>query len=142
MTLDPATADDFAFTHDLTRDNMRGYVERVWGPWDPAIYARNYARTDNRVIWVGGERVGFVRLAVEGNRLVLDDLQVVPAWQNRGVGTWALARVRELAAGRGLVAVRLRCFHDNPALRLYLRVGFVVVERGEAADWLEWPAAG
>ena len=142
MTLLPATAADFGFTHDLTRANMRGYVERVWGPWDPAVYAANYATTDNRVIVAGGERVGFVRLGVAGDRLVLHDVQVVPAWQNRGVGTWALGRVRELACERGLAAMRLRCFPDNPAYRLYLRLGFAVVERGDVADWLEWPTTG
>lgn len=139
MTLVPATPADFAFTHDLTRDNMRGYVERFWGAWDPAVYAANYALTDNRVVWAGEERVGFVRLAVAGDRLVLEDLQVVPGWQNRGVGMWALGEVRGLAAGR---VVRLRCFHSNPAYRLYTRVGFVPVERGDHADWLEWPPAG
>ena len=137
MTFEPATPEDYDFTHDLTRDNMRGYVERFWGPWTPGVYADNYARTDNRVIWDGAEKVGFVRLAVEGDRLVLHDVQVVPARQGRGVGTWALRQVRRLAVEQGLAAVRLRCFHDNPAYRLYVRVGFAMVERGENADWLE-----
>lgn len=139
-TLTPAAGADYAFTHDLTRDNMRGYVERFWGAWDEAVYRANYARTDNLILRLGDERVGFVRLFAEDGRLVLEDLQVLPAYQNRGLGTWALGQVEAIARERGLAAVRLRCFHTNPAYRLYRRCGFAVVESGEHADWLEKPA--
>jgi GNAT superfamily N-acetyltransferase len=142
LTLRPAAPDEYAFTHDLTRANMEPYVARFWGGWDPDVYRANYARTENLVARVGGERVGFVRLSPDGDRLVLDDVQVVPAFQNRGIGTRVLAAVERLAAGRGFRAVRLRCFPVNPAYRLYLRAGFAVVERGDVADWLEKPVGG
>lgn len=137
MTLVPATASDAQFTHDTTRANMEDDVRRHWGGWDEAIYWQNYARTENLSIVIDGERIGCVRLVPDGDRLVLEDVQIVPVWQNRGVGRRVLDRLAEMAAERGLVAVRLRCFHDNPAYRLYVRSGFAVVEPGDAADWLE-----
>ena len=139
LSLTPAAPDDYDFTHDLTRANMAGYVERFWGGWDPVVYRANYARTENLIVRLDGERVGLVRLFADGDRLVLEDLQVLPAVQGRGVGTWVLGEIDRLAAERGQAAVRLRCFHDNRAYRLYRRVGYVVVEAGGHADWLEKP---
>lgn len=142
IVVTPATPDDYAFTHDLTRANMEGYVARHWGAWNPDIYRQNYAATENHVIGLAGERVGFVRLRTEGDCLVLDDVQVRPECQNRGLGSAALTWAEELARARGLRALRLRCFHENPARRLYLRSGFVVAEPGPDADWLEKPTPG
>lgn len=137
MRVEPATPADYVFTHDLTRRNMGGYVARHWGAWDPDIYLRNYRTTENFVLWLDGRRVGFVRLRPDADALVLDDLQVPPEYQNRGIGTDALAAVERMARSRGLRAVRLRCFHDNPARRLYLRIGYAVTGTEAGADWME-----
>jgi GNAT superfamily N-acetyltransferase len=137
LSLTSSSPADYAFTHDLTRSNMERYVAKYWGGWDEAVYRANYDRTENLVLRVGDERVGFVRLEPATDRLVLEDVQLLPAYQNRGLGGWMLDRVRELAAARGVRAVRLRCFKDNPARRLYLRAGFRVVEDAGAAEWFE-----
>lgn len=139
LSLTPAAPDEYAFTHDLTRANMEAYVARFWGGWDPDVYRANYDRTENLILRLDADRVGFVRLSPDGDRLVLEDLQLLPAVQNRGIGTRALAAVEQLAAGRGFRAVRLRCFHVNPAYRLYQRAGFAVAEPGDTADWMEKP---
>ncbi|MBX9624512.1 MAG: GNAT family N-acetyltransferase [Gemmataceae bacterium] len=139
LTLDPAGPDDYPFTHDLTRLNMGGYVARHWGEWNPEVYRRNYDATENLILRLNGERVGFVRLRTDGDALILDDLQVRPEFQNRGIGTDALAAVEATARARGHKAVRLRCFHENPAHRLYLRCGFAVTRSEAGADWMEKP---
>ena len=137
LSLTSATPADYAFTHDLTRSNMEKYVAKYWGGWDEAVYRANYERTENLLLRLGGEKVGFVRFEPAADRLVLEDVQLLPAYQNRGLGGWMLDRVRELAAARGVRAVRLRCFKDNPARRLYLRAGFRVAEDAGVAEWFE-----
>lgn len=135
----PAEPPDYEFAHALTRDNMGGYVARFWGGWDEAVFRDNYCRTENQILVEAGERVGFVRLSADGDALVLEDLQVRPVDQNRGLGAWAMERVEDLARDRGLRAVRLRCFHVNPARRLYEWLGYTVAEAGEDADWMAKP---
>jgi ribosomal protein S18 acetylase RimI-like enzyme len=137
LTLTPAGPDDYAFTHNLTRANMERYVTKYWGGWDEAVYRANFDRTENLVLRLGGVRVGFVRTEPAGEMFVLEDLQIVPACQNRGLGAWVLEQVRASASDRGLRAVRLRCFKDNQARRLYLRAGFRVVEDAGNAEWFE-----
>jgi GNAT superfamily N-acetyltransferase len=137
LSLTPATPADYAFTHDLTRSNMERYVAKYWGGWDETVYRANFERTENLLLRLGDERVGFVRLEPAADTLVLEDVQLLPAYQNRGLGGWMLDRVRELAGARGVRAVRLRCFKDNPARRLYLRAGFRVVDDAGVAEWFE-----
>jgi GNAT superfamily N-acetyltransferase len=137
LSLTPAGPDDYDFTHDLTRANMEHYVARFWGAWDSEIYRGNYDRTENLILCLNGIRVGFIRLFTEADRLILEDLQILPGFQNRGIGSWALVEVDRFAGDRGFRAIRLRCFHINPAYQLYLRSGFAVVEPGDVADWLE-----
>jgi GNAT superfamily N-acetyltransferase len=137
LALTPATPADYAFTHDLTRSNMERYVAKYWGGWDEAVYRANYDRTENLLLDLGAAHIGFVRLEPTADVLLLEDVQILPAYQNRGLGGWALDRVGELATARGRRAVRLRCFKDNAARRLYLRAGFRVVEDADIAEWFE-----
>jgi GNAT superfamily N-acetyltransferase len=66
-----------------------------------------------------------LRLGAEGVALEIRDLQVAPASQGQGIGTWAIQQAKSLASGRGFEMVRLRVFEENPARSLYARLGFV-----------------
>lgn len=67
---------------------------------------------------------GFFRFVPDGERMELDDLYVLPAFQNRGVGTAVLRRC--LAAGK---PVYFYVFTQNTrAVALYAREGFQKVE--------------
>ncbi len=75
--------------------------------------------------------VGFVGLRIEPDApqaLHVGDVQVEPRFQNRGAGCAALAHIETLALSRGLSALTLNVFRDNPALRLYERFGFDAVD--------------
>ena len=75
--------------------------------------------------------VGFVGLRVEPDApqaLHVGDVQVEPRFQNRGAGCAALSHIETLALARGLSALTLNVFRDNPALRLYERFGFEAVD--------------
>jgi GNAT superfamily N-acetyltransferase len=65
------------------------------------------------------------------------DLAVLPDYQNRGIGTWALQQIQNIAALES-VAVRLRVIRTNPALHLYERLGFIPVSGDAIALEMEW----
>jgi ribosomal protein S18 acetylase RimI-like enzyme len=56
-------------------------------------------------------------------------MAVMPAWRGQGVGSRLLAALLDAAAGR-YATVSLNVQTDNPAVRLYRRLGFEVVEDG------------
>jgi GNAT superfamily N-acetyltransferase len=130
--------EDATFAHELTRANMHAYVERHWGAWDPDIFFANYRRSENWIGWRVGERVALARLHWDPPALVVEDLQVLQREQGKGYGRGMLEDITATARGRGCRAVRLRVFDENPARRLYLRMGFVEVGREEGAAWLQW----
>ena len=60
----------------------------------------------------------------------------LPEFHGRGGGTWAVREIASLAEKEGCETVRLRVFLENPARRLYLRLGFVDAEPDGGAVWM------
>lgn len=65
------------------------------------------------------------------------DLAVLPEYRKRGVGTWALRRIHQVAALER-VACRLSVLKSNPALRLYEELGYLRVSADELTYEMEW----
>jgi ribosomal protein S18 acetylase RimI-like enzyme len=137
FSLRPASERDADFIHALRAAGLREHVERIWG-WDEAAqWARFRERFDPsryRVIVVGGRDVGAISVVAGEEELLLADLEILPAWRGKGLGT---ALIRETIAeskrlGRPL---SLQVLKGNRALRLYERLGFRVV--GETATHVQ-----
>jgi ribosomal protein S18 acetylase RimI-like enzyme len=79
----------------------------------------------------GGDVVGLASYAVEAdwNALVLVVLNVLPGYQGRGAGRALLNAVRDEAVQHGLGRILVVTSNDDlPALALYQRAGFQIVE--------------
>jgi ribosomal protein S18 acetylase RimI-like enzyme len=80
----------------------------------------------------GGAIVGDLGLHAASPDAVWLGMSVARDWRGRGVGSALLAAGIEWARERGFRAVRLEVFpHNEPALALYRKFGFVEVERLE-----------
>ena len=118
----------------LNRAAFFEIMQRTRAGWDETRAEREpvYPERYRMMIDGDGALVGWfaVRDDVE-NRLYLQSILVVPAWQHRGVGRAMMARVEETARRLGRGAVRLRVFKANPASRWYPRLGYAAVEDRE-----------
>lgn len=76
-------------------------------------------------------------VVLHGASLHLADISLLPEFRNQGFGSRLLGTLQEEASNKR-VPLRLSCHPDNPALRLYLRKGFEIIEPGEASLLLEW----
>jgi RimJ/RimL family protein N-acetyltransferase len=126
--LRPATDADRDFLFDLHRQAMRDYVEPLWG-WDDGVQRRlfddRFTTRHSRVIQVDGEDVGLLQLEDQPSEVVLGLIELLPAWQGKGIGTAIIRSV--LAQGK---PVSLRVLRGNPrAAALYKRLGFRIVRR-------------
>lgn len=76
-------------------------------------------------ITVDGLLAGFYRFSSAGDKMEIDDLYILPAFQNRGIGT----AVIETCLAQAELPVFLYVFQKNTgALRLYQRMGFVITK--------------
>ena len=124
LSLRSAEETDLGFCESLNRGNMSHYLADRAIAWDPDRFLRSWADFENLIIQLDGQDIGLLRLTPEQQGLGLRDLQVLPAHQNRGIGSWAVRQAKSIAASRGFQRLQLRVYEDNPAKRLYTRMGF------------------
>jgi N-acetylglutamate synthase-like GNAT family acetyltransferase len=137
MTRRPATADDLELLYHILRACMHDYVVQTWGAWDEAYQRARFdkaTRPEHHVILeCDGNAVGCLCLRRQSRELELVRLFVLPAFQNRRIGSDILDELTREADERGLT-IRLRVLPVNPAQRLYARHGFSRVDAGNADD--------
>lgn len=120
----PATHDDISFARDLTQSNMRSYYTSLGLEWDNFIYENSWPTTENYRLELDGFRIGILRLSASEDIVYIRDLQILPTYQNRGAGSFAVAFTESLAGERNFSKIGLRVFLVNPAKHLYNRLGF------------------
>ncbi len=150
MFVRPATVQDVAFLTDVevvtTRASGRALPEEERS-FRAGLDGRTLAElrgevegSETRVIEIDGARAGRFWVTRALDHVELCALQLLPAHQGRGIGTYLVNRFLDAARDAGLVA-RLRVERDNPRARsLYERLGFVVVDGDDTHEHLEWRA--
>lgn len=111
-------------------------------PWAPAVvehfldeqchaqhthYQAQFPDACFAIIETLSERIGRAYLHWADQHLHIIDMALLPAWQGRGIGTRLLEQWLAQADRQGLSAGLHVALH-NPALRLYQRSGFTVVD--------------
>jgi len=97
-------------------------------------YAERFPRAEHFIVEFDGQPAARLLLNREDDELRVVDIAVVPELRGHGIASTVLRSLISEAEGAG-IAVRLSVWHDNPALGLYRRLGFVV--RSESATYLE-----
>jgi GNAT superfamily N-acetyltransferase len=92
---------------------------------------------NTEILSINSQPVGISRHFIDKNgHCVIQDIQVSPTWQGKGVGTRVVMSLLDKARrdGRG---VRLQLFKKNRARELYVRLGFKQVDETEAHYCME-----
>ncbi len=128
VTLRPATEADRDFLRSLHHACYRRWVEPIWG-WDEADQDRRFDQAfsvaGRVIVELADKPIGSLKTSRDGRLLSVDDIEVAPRHQGRGIGSRLLRGVLAEADREGL-PVRLRVLRTNPARRLYQRIGFTV----------------
>lgn len=90
-------------------------------------YSIHYSDADWLILERDGAAIGRLYVNDEPERLHVIDISLVPASRAQGIGGAVLRDVLELARQRGK-AVTIHVEKNNPARRLYDRLGFETVE--------------
>ena len=131
VSVRPATRDD--------RHDIEDICDQALGETDVDTFGRSFdVLEQENLIAVSGDRLaGLISLAVDGGDLAIVLLSVYPEFQGHGVGRALLKAAVDLAAGRGLPAVKAAISNDDiPSFSFYQRHSFAIdsVARGLLAD--------
>jgi ribosomal protein S18 acetylase RimI-like enzyme len=150
VTLRPITPEDGSFLFALyasTRDEELKVV-----PWSDEqkaaflqmqflaqhnYYQQTYTDTAFDVIQLEGESVGRLYVSRWPEEMRIVDIALLPPWRGRGIGG-ALLRALQDEAREAAKPLTIHVERNNPALRLYERLGFAEREDKGVYLFLEW----
>ena len=127
--LQQARAEHYDFALHLYLLTMRPYVQELT-VWDEqkqrANFAAQWKREEVRIMSVDGKDVGWLQVAELPAEIRLQKFFVSPEYQRSGIGWEILSNLLATWRSTGKKIV-LRVLKNNPARRLYERLGFSVV---------------
>src|SRR5262249_50197147 len=123
----PATPDDLAYCTRLYFAAMEATIRSLKLDMDKhtASFREGWREAEVRIITRDGAGIGWLQVAAEADALFLKQLFIEAPLRGRGIGTSVMHRLMEEAARAGR-AVTLGVVKTNPALRLYVRLGFEI----------------
>jgi ribosomal protein S18 acetylase RimI-like enzyme len=154
LSLRPITPGDDSFLADLyasTRaeelsvttwsdEEKAGFCRRQFDA-QTAHYRENYPGASLQVIERAGEPIGRLYVAHWNREIRIMDIGLLPAHRGTGIGTQLLRELQDEARSAGkTLSIHVERF--NPALRLYERLGFKMVEDKGVYLLLEWGTGG
>ena len=129
IDLQQAKAEHYDFALHLYLLTMRPYVQEltVWDEQEQrARFAAQWKREEVRIISLDGKDVGWLQVAELPTEIRLQKFFVSPQYQRSGIGSEILSTLLATWRSTGKKIV-LRVLKNNPARRLYERLGFSVV---------------
>lgn len=101
-------------------------------------YEKHYAEAARLVVECGGAPAGKLLLLDNGTEIRIVDIGFMPAYRGRGLGGILVEWVQDIARNLGRRCVSLHVESNNPAKRLYHRLGFSVIELRGVYELMEW----
>jgi ribosomal protein S18 acetylase RimI-like enzyme len=116
----------------LPQPQAEQLVEMQWNGRN-LTYAQQYPGAEDWVVsLMDGTAVGRYSLQKTAQGVRMIDLAILPEHRNCGIGTQVLQQVSGMiAATKGIFSLRVE--KDNPAQRLYARLGFTAINEDELA---------
>jgi len=135
-----STENDAEFAFRAVKETMRDYAIATWGSWHEdgslkdAIADTKSGKT--QIIELDGTPVGVLQVERFSTHLQLNQIYILPDFQNRKIGS-LLIRELILRAKNEKLPLRLRVLAVNPAKKLYEKMGFVVYEETKEIIFME-----
>ena len=140
LTDRPAEPSDIAY---LTQLRLRTIHTHLRNAGSDLSFEEHELRASTRlaccsILSIAPHTVGMIKIVRTTDSWTIEQLQIEPQFQGRGVGAAVVRRVQHEAQAAG-VPLLLSVLSANPARRLYGRLGFV--ELGEADGVVQMQSA-
>ena len=133
FTLRNAQDDDYGFVKGLYVETMEPLLS-AFSAWNTdkniALFNKTFRVSEAKIIVVDGDDAGWFQIHPTEDELSLHQIHIKRAYQNRNIGTCIIeALIREAKAQRKRLT--LSVVKNNPALKLYQRLGFKIISEDE-----------
>ncbi len=132
---------DLSFARKVHHAAYHDVVERQFGSWDrklqDSFFLEGWSRSPHQVVFSDDTPIGVVSFGAVEDYLYIYEIQILPEYQGKGIGTQFLRERIEEARALGK-CLRLKVLRDNKAKHLYLRMGFVPYEENEVDIKMKW----
>ncbi|HEX7906544.1 MAG TPA: GNAT family N-acetyltransferase [Paraburkholderia sp.] len=128
ITLRAATPADESFLFNLRKATMDEHLKRAGESTDEHTHWERlrYRYNDSCIVCCGSEEIGLFKSLRDTGEWAIVQIQILPTYQGRGIGAHLVSEFQRLADVAG-VPVKLSVLKGNPAINLYHRFGFRVV---------------
>ena len=137
MELEPASLKDCQELLQLSKAQMNQYFEEHSLEWNENEQ-KEFLNESEVFRILDPVFSGYLQLCEKEGELFIYNLQIVPAFQGRGIGTKVINHVIEMAKGNGAKAVRLGSFKSNRVSMLYERLGFKAIRENSYFVWYSY----
>lgn len=140
ISLRRARSGDYAFASGLYLASVKPLLTKL-GRWDEERVTESlrngFKPATVRVICQNGADIGWMQVSDTATGLHLHQIHIIDGHRNHGVGTGLIKELQGKARAKAL-PITLNVIHGNPALDLYLRLGFRVVGEDEDKLHMRW----
>jgi ribosomal protein S18 acetylase RimI-like enzyme len=140
LQLRPATQSDFSFCNALYFQTMKPLLEAL-GQWDEEraedAFIGYFKCKEIRLIEFENRTIGWVQISENPLQINLDQIHLLPAYRNRGLGTKLIRAFMKRAAALRK-PLHLSLVKGNPAVLLYQRLGFVHNGEDDTKFHMQW----
>jgi len=140
VSLRRARSGDYAFALGLYLASVRPLLTKL-GRWDEdrvlASLQNGFKPATVRIIRQDGLDIGWMQVSDTATGFHLHQIHLMDGYRNRGLGTGLIKELQERARNK-VKPITLNVIHGNPALDLYLRLGFRVVGEDEDKLHMRW----
>lgn len=124
------------FVRSLTRENFYDIIRRTIG-WKEEYQQEPRFPERYTMVQMQDEIIGFFCIRDAGEHLYLHTIQLIPSYRGQGYGTTLLQHIEDIAKLKNLPRVRLSVFQENPAQKLYRRLGYTPIEEDKYITRME-----
>jgi ribosomal protein S18 acetylase RimI-like enzyme len=129
-------ADELAVLIDWTAQQKADFLDMQFEA-QHTYYQQVFADAAYLIIMQGKRRIGRLYLDRRPDEIRVIDIALLPAFRGRGIGSRLMGDI--LAEGRReSLPVRIHVERNNPAMRLYRRLGFRPVDEHGIYYLMEW----
>lgn len=125
--LRPATPADQELARRIHHAAYREVVTRQFGGWDEAMqdgfFLKEWQPSEIHFVRAEGREIGIIQRRVHADHIEIAELQILPEFQGKGIGS-RLIRAEIDAANRAGLPLKLQVLKENRAQHLYRRLGF------------------